>query len=125
VRGSAAQAGVGRDETPRRARETIQAFVLTCDNTDTCHTGRSGETGRRAGLKIPWGSPPVRVRFPPPAPANSFYPLTIASAGSAVSRMISTREKGCSLMQQSNGCIDRRWTQVHVALRRRQILMAG
>ena len=30
---------------------------------------RSGETGRRAGLKIPWGSPPVRVRFPPPAPA--------------------------------------------------------
>src|SRR5262249_13999513 len=29
---------------------------------------RSGETGRRAGLKIPWGLPPVRVRFPPPAP---------------------------------------------------------
>src|SRR5262249_33118728 len=29
---------------------------------------RSGETGRRAGLKIPWGSPPVWVRFPPPAP---------------------------------------------------------
>ena len=32
---------------------------------------RSGETGRRAGLKIPWGSPPVRVRFPPPAPIPS------------------------------------------------------
>jgi hypothetical protein len=30
--------------------------------------GRSGETGRRAGLKIPWGSLPVWVRFPPPAP---------------------------------------------------------
>ena len=30
-------------------------------------TRRSGETGRRAGLKIPWGSPPVWVRFPPPA----------------------------------------------------------
>src|SRR5204863_2264256 len=30
---------------------------------------RSGETGRRAGLKIPWGLHPVRVRFPPPAPA--------------------------------------------------------
>jgi hypothetical protein len=29
---------------------------------------RSGETGRRAGLKIPWGSLPVRVRPPPPAP---------------------------------------------------------
>ena len=29
---------------------------------------RSGETGRRAGLKIPWGLPPVWVRFPPPAP---------------------------------------------------------
>src|SRR5262245_29273109 len=28
---------------------------------------RSGETGRRAGLKIRWGLPPVRVRFPPPA----------------------------------------------------------
>ena len=32
--------------------------------------GRSGETGRRAGLKIPWGSLPVRVRFPPPAPST-------------------------------------------------------
>ena len=32
---------------------------------------RSGETGRRAGLKIPWGLRPVRVRFPPPAPPNS------------------------------------------------------
>src|SRR6185503_9868687 len=28
---------------------------------------RSGETGRRAGLKIPFGSPRVRVRLPPPA----------------------------------------------------------
>src|SRR4051794_29623367 len=34
--------------------------------------GRSGETGRRAGLKIRWGLPPVRVRFPPPAPAIRF-----------------------------------------------------
>ncbi len=32
--------------------------------------GRSGETGRRAGLKIPWGSPPVWVQFPPPAPTT-------------------------------------------------------
>ena len=38
------------------------APILTC---------RSGETGRRAGLKIPWGSPPVWVRFPPPAPIES------------------------------------------------------
>ncbi len=29
---------------------------------------RSGETGRRAGLKIPFGSHRVRVRPPPPAP---------------------------------------------------------
>ena len=42
--------------------------ILTC---------RSGETGRRAGLKIPWGSPPVWVRFPPPAPA--FAPLRLAT----------------------------------------------
>src|SRR5262245_53780039 len=33
--------------------------------------GRSGETGRRAGLKIRWGSLPVWVRFPPPAPSFS------------------------------------------------------
>ena len=31
---------------------------------------RSGETGRRAGLKIRWGLPPVWVRFPPPAPIS-------------------------------------------------------
>ena len=31
-------------------------------------SGRSGETGRRAGLKIRWALPPVWVRFPPPAP---------------------------------------------------------
>src|SRR3990172_2072692 len=31
---------------------------------------RSGETGRRARLKILWGLPPVWVRFPPPAPAS-------------------------------------------------------
>ena len=29
---------------------------------------RSGETGRRAGLKIPFGSHRVGVRLPPPAP---------------------------------------------------------
>lgn len=34
-------------------------------------SGRSGGTGRRAGLKIPWGSNPVRVRFPPPAPTRA------------------------------------------------------
>ena len=45
-----------------------RAPILTC---------RSGETGRRAGLKIPWGSPPVWVRFPPPAPA--FAPLRLAT----------------------------------------------
>ena len=39
---------------------------------DSPTSGRSGETGRRAGLKIPWGSPPVRVRFPPPAPPILF-----------------------------------------------------
>ena len=33
-------------------------------------SSRSGETGRRAGLKIPWGSLPVSVRFRPPAPTN-------------------------------------------------------
>src|SRR6185437_7308853 len=32
--------------------------------------GRSGETGRRAGLKIRWALPPVWVRFPPPAPST-------------------------------------------------------
>jgi hypothetical protein len=37
-------------------------------------TCRSGEIGRRAGLKIPWGSPPVWVRFPPPAPAFAHLP---------------------------------------------------
>src|SRR5262245_49058664 len=31
---------------------------------------RSGETGRRAGLKIPFGSPRVWVRPPPPAPRS-------------------------------------------------------
>ncbi len=31
---------------------------------------RSGETGRRAGLKIPWALPPVSVRFRPPAPSS-------------------------------------------------------
>ena len=36
---------------------------------------RSGEIGRRAGLKIPWGLPPVWVRFPPPAPLDSVAPL--------------------------------------------------
>ena len=32
--------------------------------------GRSGETGRRAGLKIQWGSLLVWVRVPPPAPSS-------------------------------------------------------
>jgi hypothetical protein len=38
-----------------------------------CLRGRSGETGRRAGLKIPWGSLPVWVRFPPPAPKPQHF----------------------------------------------------
>jgi hypothetical protein len=42
-----------------------RSWALYCRFSSACR--RSGETGRRAGLKIPWGSPPVRVRFPPPA----------------------------------------------------------
>src|SRR4051812_16423664 len=42
---------------------------------------RSGETGRRAGLRIPWGSPPVRVRFPPPAPNPLIIQPPLASLG--------------------------------------------
>jgi hypothetical protein len=38
-------------------------------------TCRSGETGRRAGLKIPRGASLVWVRFPPPAPLDSVAPL--------------------------------------------------
>ena len=41
-------------------------------------TGRSGETGRRAGFKIPWGSLPVWVRVPPPAPHASTAPDVLA-----------------------------------------------
>jgi hypothetical protein len=45
---------------------------------------RSGETGRRAGLKIPWGSPPVWVRFPPPAPfLNRLRPFDYPRSGVA------------------------------------------
>src|SRR4030095_897607 len=47
-----------------------RTLVGDCSST----TGRSGETGRRAGLKIPWGSPPVWVRFPPPALASACLP---------------------------------------------------
>ena len=47
----------------------------------TCHglnnEGRSGETGRRAGFKIPWGSLPVWVRVPPPAPHSSTAPAVL------------------------------------------------
>src|SRR5918994_951771 len=34
---------------------------------------RSGETGRRAGLKIRWALPPVWVRPPPPAPTLTTF----------------------------------------------------
>ena len=52
----------------KRACRAVSADVLTCQTRDAYHGRRSGETGRRAGLKIRWGLPPVRVRFPPPAP---------------------------------------------------------
>ena len=43
------------------------------------------ESTPAAGLKIPWGSPPVRVRFPPPAPAKLFYTLALTAPGTAPS----------------------------------------
>ena len=60
-------------------------------------SSRSGETGRRAGLKIPWGSLPVSVRFRPPAPnyldnlqilairsqLNAWHTVRLASGGLA------------------------------------------
>jgi hypothetical protein len=42
-------------------------------------TCRSGETGRRAGLKIPFPSLGVWVQFPPPAPFDSANPFDTAS----------------------------------------------
>src|SRR5215472_13542751 len=66
--------GLGR--LPEQAPAT-RRHVSDCTATIYCgfdlqvcpsHPCRSGETGRRAGLKIPWGLLPVRVRFPPPAP---------------------------------------------------------
>jgi hypothetical protein len=55
------------DKKAKRTDRPVSANVLTCHTRATYHGRRSGETGRRAGLKIRWGLPPVRVRFPPPA----------------------------------------------------------
>ncbi len=55
----------------RTACYTRRIFGQPITRHGTDNEGRSGETGRRAGFKIPWGSLPVWVRVPPPAPRNS------------------------------------------------------
>src|SRR5207249_2575890 len=73
----------------------------------------------------PVGSLPVRVRFPPPALIRFFYTFDISISGSGAGKISPRNFSRSGLIEGSNRAFDRCRADVHVALRRRQILVPG